>query len=53
MLGVGRGLTVVEMLLDVSLHPTELVAITDQLAEVKTVRTESVTPLTTLSFRNH
>jgi hypothetical protein len=51
--GVGRGLTVVEMLLEVSQHPKLLVAITDQLAVDETVNTESVAPVITLSFRNH
>jgi hypothetical protein len=51
--GVGRGLTVVEMLLEVSLQPKELVAMTDQVAAVEIERTESVAPVITLSFRNH
>jgi hypothetical protein len=53
MLGLGRGLTVVEMLLEVSLHPKVLVAMTDQVAAVETVKTESEAPFITLSFLNH
>jgi hypothetical protein len=45
--------TVVEMLLEVSLHPKLLVAITDQLAAVETVKLESVAPLIKVSFLSH
>jgi hypothetical protein len=51
--GVGRGLTVVEMLLDVSLQPKVLVARTDQLDAVETVNVESVAPLIKVSFLSH
>jgi hypothetical protein len=53
MLGVGNELTIVEIMLEVSLQPKELVAITDQLAAVETVKVESVAPLIKVSFRSH
>jgi hypothetical protein len=53
MLGVGNELTIVEIMLEVSLQPNELVAMTDQLADAETVKIESVAPLIKVSFRNH
>ena len=51
--GVDSGFTVVETLLEVSLQPKVLVAITDQLPAVETVKFESEAPIIIESFRSH